>query len=210
MVDDTNAEMGALEWVRPLPVPNQLTIVSQVRGTLLIASRAQVRASGRFDDYESRLSPPTRKHLEGALASSWLPIDLAEEHFQAIDQLKIPDSEVLALTSAVARQVQGVLLTTLSKMARTGGLTPWAVVPLSGKVWDRLFVGGALGIAREGPKDALVVVAGHPLIRSRYHRLGFGQHLTNAVHFCVGKRAHVRVRHVDLAQARAEFLVQWV
>jgi hypothetical protein len=183
--------------------------VSQVRGTLLVASRDQLRTSGRFPDYERLLSPAGRTQLDGVVAASWIPIEVAEEHFQTIDRLDISDAEVLSLTSAVARQVQSVLLTTMSRMARTGGLTVWSIVPLTGKVWDRLFVGGALGVAREGPKDASVVVAGHSLIRSRYHRIGLGQHLANAVRFVAGKNAYARLRYVDLSDATAEFLVQW-
>jgi hypothetical protein len=200
----------AIEWVRPLPEPHELKIVSHIRGTLLVASRTQIRSSGRFDAYERLLASSTRRSLEEVVPASWLPIDLAVEHWDAIDRLDIPEAEVLELTSAAARQTQGVLLSTLSKMAQTGGLTLWSAVPLSGRVWERMFVGGALAVAREGPKDAVVVVAGHPLIRSRYHRLGIGQHLTNAVHFVVGKRAYVRQRHADPEGGRAEFLVLWV
>jgi hypothetical protein len=184
--------------------------VSQVRGTLLTASREQILASGRFPEYESRLAPTTRKELADVVAASWQPIALAEEHLHAIDSLDIPEAEVLSLTSAVARQVQGVLLSTASKMARGGGLTLWSAVPLTGRVWERLFVGGALGVAREGPKDAVVVIVGQPLIASRFHLLGLGQHLTNAARFVVGRRAWARMRHADATRGRAEFLVQWV
>jgi hypothetical protein len=184
--------------------------VTQIRGTLLIASRGQLLASGRFAAYESRLAPATRRDLADVVAASWLPIAIAEEHFRAIDGLDIPEADVLSLTTAAAREVQGVFLSTLSKMARGGGLTPWSVVPLSGRVWERLFIGGALGVAREGPKDAVVVVVGQPLIASRYYLLGLGQHLTNAVRLVAARRAWVRVRHADGARGRAEFLVQWV
>jgi hypothetical protein len=199
-----------LEWVRPLPDPKDITVVTQIRGTLLVASRDQLRAVGRFSDYQRQLSGTVSKELDEVLPASWLPIQLAEEHYDAIDRLEMADAEIQSVTAAAARQIQGVLLTTMSKMARAGGLTVWSIVPLTGKVWERLFVGGALGVAREGPKDAVAVVAGHPLIRSRYHRLGFAQHLANAVRFVAGKQAYVRPRQMDALRGRAEFLVQWV
>jgi hypothetical protein len=199
----------ALEWVRPLPNPQELTAVSQIRGTLLVASRDQIAASGLFAQYEGFLSAEARRELDAVVPASWLPLALAQHHYDAVDRLGMTDAEILALTSAAARQIQGVLLTTMSRMARSSGISVWSIVPLVGKVWDRLFVGGAMGIAREGPKDAVVVLAGNSLIRSRYHRLGFGQHLANAVRFVAGKRAYAKPRHVDLDAVRAEYLVQW-
>jgi hypothetical protein len=200
----------AVEWIVPLPHPRDRAVVSHIRGTVLVASRDQIRASGHFDRYARCLSHSALRDVEEAVAASWLPIRLAEEHFGAIDALSLEDAEIVTLTTSAARQTQGILLTTLSRMARVGGLTVWSVAPLTGKVWERMFVGGALGLAREGPKEAAVKVVDHPLIRSRYHRLGFAQHLANAVRFVAGKRAHVRTRHVDLGSGSAEFQVQWV
>jgi hypothetical protein len=205
----TRLRADSVDWVLPLPGPGDLFFVTKVRGTLLVASRAQLLASGRFAQYERLLAPYARHDLDSAVAASWLPSSLAEEHFRAIDQLEMAETEIIVLTSAAAQRLHGVFLTTLAKMTQTRGLTPWAVVPMATKIWKRLFVGGALGVAREGPRNARVVVAGHPLIKSRYHRLGLGRHFASAIRFVVGKQIYVRDHVVDVDRGRAEYLLQW-
>jgi hypothetical protein len=143
------------------------------------------------------------------LVGSWQPLELAEEHYAAIDRLDFSDDEVATLTSSAAEKLHGIFLSTLSKMVRSSGITPWSVAPMSGKIWCRLFVGGALAIGQAGPTDARIVLAGFPLVRSRYLRLGIAQHLATAIRFVVARRPSVRPQHLDLEGGRAEYLMQW-
>jgi hypothetical protein len=193
-----------------MPPAGDMTLVSHVRGTLLVASRDQLRASGRFAEYESFLSPGGRAELDDVLVASWQRVALANEHYSAIDQLGFTDTEVAALTSSAAEKLHGIFLSTLSKMIRSSGVTPWSIVPLTGKIWNRLFVGGAIAVAQEGPKDARIVVAGLPLIKSRYLRVGLAQHLATAIRFVVDRRPYVQPQRLDISRGRAEFLLQWV
>jgi hypothetical protein len=193
-----------------MPAADDMTVVSHVRGTLLVASRDQLRASGRFAEYESFLSREVREELDAVLVASWQRVSLASEHYSAVDQLGFTDTEVAALTASAAEKLHGIFLSTLSKMVRSSGVTPWSVVPLSGKIWNRLFVGGAVAVAQEGPKDARIVVAGLPLIKSRYLRVGLAQHLATAIRFVVASRPYVQPQRLDLSRGRAEFLIQWV
>ncbi len=176
---------------------------------MLLASREQIREAGRFADYEALLSAQARAELESVLVGSWQPLALAEEHYAAIDRLNLSDSQVATLTSSAAEKLHGIFLSTLSKMVRSSGITPWSVAPMSGKIWSRLFVGGALAIRQAGPTDARVVLAGFPLVRSRYLRLGIAQHLATAIRFVVARRPSVRPQALDLEGGRAEYLLHW-
>jgi hypothetical protein len=193
-----------------MPAADDMTVVSHVRGTILVASRDQLRASGRFAEYESFLSPEARAALDDVLVASWQRLSLANEHYAAVDQLGFTDAEVAALTSSAAEKLHGIFLSTLSKMIRTSGVTPCWAVPLTGRIWSRLFVGGAVAVAQAGPKDARVVVAGLPLLKSRYLRAGLAQHLATAIGLVVASRPYVQPRRLDLSRGRAEFLIQWV
>ena len=176
---------------------------------MLVASREQLREAGRFADYEAFLTPRARTELQSVLVGSWQALALAEEHYAAIDRLDFSDSQVATLTLSAAEKLHGIFLSTLSKMVRSAGITPWSVAPMSGKIWSRMFVGGALAIGQAGPTDARIVLAGFPLIRSRYLRLGIAQHLATAIKFVVARRPSVRPQHLDLEGGRAEYLLQW-
>jgi hypothetical protein len=198
------------QWVRPLPSPEDVTPVTHVRGTLLAASREQLRAAGHFARYESFLPPQSRPELDAALAGTWLPIDLAHDHYAAVDHLGLTEPEIREMTEEVSRKLSGAFMQTMSSTLRTSGLTPWDVVPFYDKVWRRLFVGGAFGIAKVGPKDARFVIVGHPLVKHRYHRIGLSRHLVIGVQFLVAKRAYVRELRLDVSAGRSDFLLQWV
>jgi hypothetical protein len=198
------------QWVSPLPPADQITPVTHVRGTLLAASREQLRTAGRFAAYDALLSPPARAALDATLVGTWFGIDVAQEHYGAVDRLGISDREVKEMTDDVSRRLSGPFMQTMSSTLRTTGLSPWDVVPFYDKVWRRLFVGGALAVAKVGPKDARIIIAGQPLIQSRFHRLGLSRHLVIGIQFLVGKSAYVRELYLDPAGGRAELLLQWV
>jgi hypothetical protein len=200
----------ATEWISPLPPEREIAPVTHVRGTLLAASREQVRAAGRFADYERLLTPAARAELDTTLANAWFSIDLAHVHYTAVDRLGLAEPEAVRMTEEVSRRLSGPFMQTMSSTLRTTGLTPWDIVPFYDKVWRRLFVGGALAVAKVGPKDARMVIAGHPLIKYRYHRIGIATHLVIGVQFLVAKRAYVRELRVDPVAGRADLLLQWV
>jgi hypothetical protein len=139
-----------------------------------------------------------------------VPVDYAQAHFRAIDGVSISDADILAMTSSVAEKIHGVFLSTVSRTIRSSGVTPWSVVPVAAKIWHRFFQGGAIGVRKEGPKDARVVVTGNPLVAFRYHRIGWGAHLATTVRMVAATRVYTRVLDLDEARGRLEVLLQWV
>jgi hypothetical protein len=197
------------EWISPLP--HSVSLVTHVRGSLLSASRDQLRVAGRYEDYERHLTPQARGDLANALVTAWVPVSLAHEHFGAIDRLGLSDGDVGAMTEEVSKRLNGPFMQTMSSTLRTSGITPWDIFPFYDKVWRRLFVGGALGVAKIGPKDARVLIAGHTLLRHRYHRIGLARHMASGVRFLANKAAtYVSEQRLDGAAGRCEFVLQWV
>ena len=199
-----------VEWVTPLPPDRELAPVTHVRGTLLATSRDQVRAAGRFEEYEKHLPSQARVELDAAHVTTWFPIEIAHHHFAALDRVAITESQVKAMTEEVSRKLSGAFMQSVATTLRTSGLDPWSVVPFYSRVWRRLFVGGALAVAKLGPKDARVVIAGQPLIQHRYLRVGLSRHLVIGVEFLLAKRPYVREVALDPGAGRVEYLLQWV
>ena len=207
MVPNSVPTSAPKQWV--VPIPATVTPTRAVRGTLLAASRTQLRQAGLFEAYNRHLSDAARRDLDGAIAASWIPIDVAHAHFAAADALDLPQSDILAFTRAAGERLHQVVLSTALRLARTAGLTPWTALPVFGKIWDRVFEGGALGVQQTGPKDARVVVASHPLVRHRYHRLGLRAHIELMLSFCA-ERAYVRETEYHPNSGTMAVVARWV
>jgi hypothetical protein len=195
------------EWVVPLPA--NVEPIKTVRGTLLIASRSQVRAFGAFEAYEKALPEPCRRELEAIVATSWVPVGLVHDHLAAIDSLGIDDDLILQGAMNVANKLHGVFLATLVKTVRGSGVGPLAGTPIIHKIWARVFDGGALGAEQVGPKDLRLAVRGNPLIRHRYHRVAIRTHVKMGVQI-FSRVAHVREGACDPARGSLDLMVSWV
>jgi hypothetical protein len=183
--------------------------MTHVRGTLIVASRDQMKAIGEYDRYLEALAPEANVELVSLIAASWVPIALASAHFEAIDKLDLKADVVEAATGAVAAKLHGVLLRTVAKAAQASGATPLSVVRALGTVWGRTFRGGAVAVKQTGPKDGMVVVVGNPLAASRYHRTGVRVHIQAAADL-FSERAFVREQSYKPAQQELAIRVQWV
>jgi hypothetical protein len=197
-------------WVVRLPPDaSSAPPVTHLRGSLVVSGRGHLRATGAFGAYEANLSSDARAELEGVIAASWLPIRLAHAHFEALDRVGLDESTIVQNTNATATKLHGVFLTTAVKALGGAGATPEFVLAMADKLWVRLFQGGAVGVQKAGPKDARVVILGDPLVRYRYHRVGFRVHIAMALrHFT--HQSYVREESSDLDRATISFLLQWV
>jgi len=197
----------SLRWL--VPIAATVVPTRAVRGTLLVSSRAQLRRAGLFEAYRCHLSESARTTLDGSIAASWIPIDIAHAHFAAVDALDLLESDILAFTRLAGEQQHHVFLSTALRLVRATGLTPWTALPAFSKIWDRVFEGGALGVQQTGPKDARVVVASHPLVRHRYHRLGLRAHIELMLSFCA-ERAYVREAEYHPNSGTMAVVARWV
>jgi hypothetical protein len=201
--DSRHSEHRALRPKEPTPP------VTHVRGTLLVASREQMSAVGAYEQYVAALADTTRDQLVGLIAASWVPIELALEHFNAIDRLALPLDVVERATGAVAAKLQGTLLRTVAKTVQASGASPLSIVRTVGMLWGRTFKGGSMEVRPTGPKDGVIRLLGSPLLASRYHRTGVRVHVQVAADL-FSERAVVREQSYKPAAQELTLRVQWV
>jgi hypothetical protein len=141
-----------------------------VKSTLLVASLQRLREMGREADYLRTLPPAERAAIVESVAGTWLPTDVAVAHYEACEALGLTDEEQVEVGRAVGVRLRGTLLGTVVRMAKEGGVSPWAVIPHFPRFWSRLFEGSALLGWKLGPKEARIECVAMPLVDVRYFR----------------------------------------
>ena len=163
----------ALETVVPFRgPPSRMGIATVVRSTLVVASVQSLRGRGLYDRYAARLSQDERAELSTAVAGVWIPMSLAMAHYRACESLRLCVGEQLDISLEVGTHLHGTFLGAMLRLARTVGVTPWAALSYTGKLYERLFRGGGIAVTRTGPKDARVDMVGNPLCEIEYFRTG--------------------------------------
>jgi hypothetical protein len=166
--------------------------VTHVRSTLLQSSLHTLRGRGHFEAYVAELEASYHDDILHTLAPTWLPIRAGVAHYRACDALSLHADELLAIGSAVGDRIQGTFMRTLTQSARAAGLTPWTLLTHFRRLWDRLFQGGSVSLARVGPKDALIEVRCAVLPRFEYFRHAFCGVVSAGVRFGGARTAFVR------------------
>jgi hypothetical protein len=144
--------------------------VTKVRSTLVATSLRAITDTPRFARYQERLPSQLHPIVLGALAGSWLDIDVVVEHYRAMDSLGFEVSEQVALGEAVGSTVRSYLIGTAGPLAAAGDATPWSILPHTQRTWDRLYVGGDVGIEESGPQQFIRTIYGLPLCKIPYFR----------------------------------------
>jgi hypothetical protein len=142
----------------------------RVRSTLLVASLRRVREIGREADYLRALPIEHRAAIVESVAGTWLPTSVAVAHYEACESLGLTDAQQIEVGRTVGERLRGTLLGAVVRMAKEGGVTPWAVIPHFPRFWSRLFEGSALLGWRIGPKEARIECVAMPLVGVRYFR----------------------------------------
>lgn len=163
----------AVEMVVPFRGrPARMGIATVVRSTLVVASMQSLRERGLYDRYAARLSEDERSELAAAVAGVWIPMGLAAAHYRACESLRLCIGEQLDISLEVGTHMHGTFLGAMLRLAGTVGVTPWAALAYSGKLYERLFRGGGIAVTKTGPKDARVDMIGNPLLEIEYFRTG--------------------------------------
>jgi hypothetical protein len=147
--------------------------VRNVRGSLIASSLQTLREAGHYERYLQKLPAKYHDSLLFCLASSWLPLAMAEQHYGACDALGLDEREMTRIGETVAQRIMGTFLGVLLRSSRGVGAapTPWIVLRQYGRICDRLLDGGSHLVLEQGPKDALIQTRGLPLYRFRYFRV---------------------------------------
>jgi hypothetical protein len=163
----------------------QAPLVTRVRSTLLISSVQSLRSRGLFDRYLEHLPRELQEPILGAVAGTWVDVEVAAAHYRACDALSLSVLDQVAMGGTVGDSVNGTFLRTVFHIARTTGITPWVALKQYTKLWERIFDSGDLEVDKLGPKEALVQMYGLPLFSIPYFRVALrGMHQTGFSLFC--------------------------
>jgi hypothetical protein len=157
-----------------------------MRTTWLTASQATLRGRGLGAQYEAALAPEHREALLSMVAGTWMPMEAVRAHYSACDGLDLPESDLLEIGAAATRKANATHLAFVVRLAQGAGVTPWTMLGQMQRVWSRNFDGGgAVGVLRQGPKEARVRIIGYPLAGIRYNRVAMRGIVTGFVElFC--------------------------
>jgi len=97
-------------------------------------------------------------------------VGVAMAHYEACDRLAFSPSELFAIGKEVHTYAQAGVFKMLVSLATGAGATPWTAFSQAHRLWDRVWVGGGVGIFKLGPKEARVEITAWPCSRSTYIR----------------------------------------
>jgi hypothetical protein len=167
-----DSDDDALDWIIPLPRSRRsVPDAKHIRSTWLTASQAALREHGLGSRYEALLDPKYRDEILGAVPGVWLPMEIARAHYLACDALALPTETLLDMGKSATRRANASTLAFVRRVAQGTGATPWTMLSQGARLWQRTCDGGALGIARLGPKEARLHMVGLPLASIHYNRV---------------------------------------
>jgi hypothetical protein len=155
-----------------LDYPRRLETTTSIRSTLLTSSLSSLRARGLFERYDALQTSSHRETILRCVAGEWLPLEVGRAHYEACEALGLDEKQQIAIGKDVSQRIHDTFLSTIVKMARGVGVTPWLLLPKGNVMQSRLYVGGGIRIHKPAPKAARVELARMPLLGIPYVRWG--------------------------------------
>jgi hypothetical protein len=163
--------MPEVEEFLALPLPrDRITLITQVRSTLLASSVRALQTRGDFERYLTVLPAELHERITQMVAGVWIPLEIAQAHYTACNQLGYGPTEFAEMGRDVGSRIHTSILSTVVAMAKNAGVTPWTIFAQFRRFWERIMVGGGIGVTKIGPKEAHVEVVGCPLVSIPYYR----------------------------------------
>jgi hypothetical protein len=184
-------------------------VVTGVRGSLVVSSLSTLRERSLFDRYQRLVDPTVLAKLQFAIASTWLPVELAMAHYAACDALQLNEVQMKEIGEHVSTKLVSTFWgAALREARRAGAAVPYDIALRQyGSMWDRLYQGGSSVIEELGHKDARIHARGLPMVRYRYFRVGY-MGLIRGAAMMFFRACHVKTeRHSD---DQLTILVSWV
>jgi hypothetical protein len=145
-----------------------------VRSTVLVTSQRAMRARGYYDGYLAMLDDAHREELVSITAGSWLPVEVAIAHYAACDRLAIDRDVIREIGAESGRFLNQTVLSTVFKLSREAGVSPWTALPHTNRLIGRTWEGSTAGVFKIGPKEARLEWIGQPTAAIPYFRIAFG------------------------------------
>lgn len=158
-----------------LPFPAErstIALATEFRSTWLISSMRSLKERGLFEHYMKELPPDLHETMTSLVAGVWIPVKIAVAHYEACDRLGTSYVDQLNLGREASTRAQATVFSTMLRLTKQAGVTPWTVLAQVQRLWDRMFKGGGVGAWKLGPKEARVEFVGCPIAKVPYFRVG--------------------------------------
>jgi hypothetical protein len=200
----------AAEVILPLPSPRSLVPkTTQVKGAWLASSVRSLRSAGCFDRYFEVVAPEYRELLRAPAASEWYPVEMMIAHYTAAEALDLPTEQIVEIGRNATAAAHHAVIDVAVKLVVASGATPWTAIQQLGRLWTRTFVGGGIGAAKLGPKEARIEMVQWPCCANRYVRAGIrGVALGLVETFC--QKAYVHEIPEMLTPSSLGLRLSWV
>jgi len=138
------------------------------RGSLRRSARCAI--ANLFNAYLRHLPEEYHDRVKSSVAGVWFPIDVAMAHYEACDLLGLSTAEQLEIGRTVTQFAHRTSYSLALRLATEVGVTPWACFAMQHRLWQQVWVGGAVATFKLGPKEARVEIVGWPCSRITYCR----------------------------------------
>lgn len=163
--------------------PRNVQPISAVRGTMLLIDWRWLREHALFDAYAEALGKD--RALLDATASEWVPFPLGLAHWEALDRLALPRETLYGMGVFMGEHAHNVVLSTLVRLAGKLGVSPFAALGQSHKLWTRSWNGGGMAAYRTGERAARVELFQASVLRTTAFRSGLpGVIVSGIAPFC--------------------------
>jgi hypothetical protein len=161
------------EVIVPFPVPRHLVPMgTEFKSTWLSGSIGVLKAHGVFEQYLEKLPAKYHDPILRSIAGTWLPAEVAVEHYRAIDALRVSTPERVEWGKEITRRLQKTIFSVGFHAARDVGVTPWMILKVFPVQFSREWKGGGTAVFKVGPKDARIEIVGFPVASIGHCRAG--------------------------------------
>jgi hypothetical protein len=142
--------------------------VDAVRAFVFLSGMRWLQDHGVAERYRELLPPDLADQLTTTTATEWVSLADALVIYAALDALGLTPAEQVDLGRAVSTANNGVVITTISRLAGSVGVSPWFVMQHANRAWQRSNRGGAIAVYKTGEKAARLEFWQVPLARSPF------------------------------------------
>jgi len=188
--------------------PGAVPPLTRVRGSVIASSLNAAREAGREERYFDALDDGVEMQIRTLVTSAWLPVDVAMEHYRAMDTLGFSSSEALKNGRYVVDRMEGSYIATVIKgLGKQVGPIPLLKRAPSSR--GRMLDGGDMAVIVDGPKDVRIEMIATCLARYEYVRYGWAGMFEGVVGV-VCRRCFSKVVPTPDPEDRTVIALSWV
>lgn len=192
------------------PLPASISPATEIRGTMLATSYQLMRGAGFEARYREQLPADVAAILPVPSALSWYPMHIALVHYRLMEQLFPDPRDQIANGRRSSELTQNAHIQTLARgLTSMGTIDPAAIVRRAPKFFERLLVGGAVGVWSNGAKDMRVEFHAPPIVGIAYVRNGWQGMFESSLSLFT-RRCFVKQDAAFGNEKRMAFDISWV